>query len=124
MQNRLSRIFALVLGIPLLLAMLAACGSGTTGNGTNSTPTGSKTIEIASDFPTSGKDTSSGLPAQNGAQLAIDQANQQNTISGYKLVFVPKDDVGPQGIHDPAQGATNFRSLIGDALVGRSHWAF
>ena len=117
MQNRLSRIFALVLGIPLLLAMLAACGSGTSGTGTNSTPTGSKTIEIATDFPTSGKDTSSGLPAQNGAQLAVDQANQQNTIPGYKLVFVPKDDVGPQGIHDPAQGATNIRALIGDALV-------
>ena len=118
MQNRLSRIFALVLGIPLLLAMLAACGSGTTGTGsTTSTPTGSKTIEIATEFPTSGKDTSSGQPAENGAHLAVDQANQQNTIPGYKLVFVPKNDVGPQGIHDPSVGAQNVRALIGDALV-------
>jgi branched-chain amino acid transport system substrate-binding protein len=118
MQNRLSRIFALVLGIPLLLAMLAACGSGTTGTGTtNSTPTGSKTIEIATEFPTSGKDTSSGQPAENGAHLALDQANQQKTIPGYTLVFVPKNDVGPQGIHDPSVGATNVRALIGDALV-------
>lgn len=118
MQKSLSRIFAIILGIPLLLAMLAACGSGTTGTGTTGTgATGSKTIEIATDFPTSGKDTSSGKPAEDGAHLAVNQANQNNTIPGYKLVFVPKDDVGPQGIHDPAQGATNVRALIGDALV-------
>jgi branched-chain amino acid transport system substrate-binding protein len=121
MQKRTLRIFVMAMGIPLLLAMLAACGSGTstgtTGNGNSSTPTGSKTIEIATDFPTSGKDTSSGKPAEDGAHLAIDQANQNNTIPGYKLVFVPKDDVGPQGIHDPTVGAQNIRSLIGDALV-------
>ena len=118
MQKR-TRILALVMGIPLLLALLAACGSGTsTGTtGSSSTPTGSKTIEIATDLPTSGKDTSSGKPAENGAHLAVDEANQQNTIPGYKLVFVPKDDVGPQGIHDPAVGAQNIRSLIGDGLV-------
>ncbi len=118
MQKR-TRIYAFVMAIPLLLALLAACGSGTsTGTtGSSSTPTGSKTIEIATDLPTSGKDTSSGKPAENGAHLAVDEANQQNTIPGYKLVFVPKDDVGPQGIHDPAVGAQNIRSLIGDALV-------
>jgi branched-chain amino acid transport system substrate-binding protein len=121
MQKRTLRIFVLAMGIPLLLAMLAACGSGTstgtTGTGNSSTPTGSKTIEIATDFPTSGKDTSSGKPAEDGAHLALDQANQQNAIPGYKLVFVPKDDVGPQGIHDPTVGAQNIRALIGDALV-------
>ena len=118
MQKRMTRIFALAMGIPLLLALLAACGAGTTSTtGSSSTPTGSKTIEIATDFPTSGKDTSSGQPAEDGAHLAVDEANQQNTIPGYKLVFVPKNDVGPQGIHDPAVGAQNIRSLIGDALV-------
>ncbi len=119
MQKR-TRIYAFVMAIPLLLALLAACGSGTTTGttgGSSSTPTGSKTIEIATDFPVSGKDTSSGKPAEDGAHLAVDQANSQNTIPGYKLVFVPKDDVGPQGIHDPAVGAQNIRSLIGDALV-------
>ncbi len=117
MQKRMTRIFALAIGIPLLLALLAACGSGTTTTSSSSTPTGSKTIEIATDFPTSGKDTSSGKPAENGAHLALDEANQQNAIPGYKLVFVPKDDVGPQGIHDPAVGAQNIRSLIGDSLL-------
>jgi branched-chain amino acid transport system substrate-binding protein len=118
MQRRLSRIFALALGIPLLLALLAACGSGTTSTTTgSSTPAGSTTIKIATDLPVSGKDTSSGKPAEDGAHMAIDEANTANTIPGIKLVFVPKDDVGPSGAHDPAVGAQNVTSLIGDALV-------
>ncbi len=118
MQKRLTRIFTLAMGIPMLLALLVACGSGTTGNGSSSTPTtGSKTIEIATDLPSSGKDTSSGKPAENGAHLAVDQANANNTIPGYHLVFVAKDDVGPKGIHDPAVGVQNVRALIGDGLV-------
>jgi len=32
-------------------------------------------------------------------------------------VFVPKDDVGVSGSHDPTVGAANIRALIGDALV-------
>jgi branched-chain amino acid transport system substrate-binding protein len=121
MRKDLSRVFALVLGIPLLLAILAACGAGTTGNGGTgsggSTPTGSTTIKIATDLPVSGKDESSGKPAENGAHLAVDQANANHTIPGYTLVFAPKDDVGPSGIHDPAIGAQNVTSLVGDALV-------
>ena len=120
MKQRWMRVFSLAMGIPLLLALLAACGAGTntgSGNGNGSGSSSQKIIEVATDFPTSGKDESSGLPAQNGAQLAVDQANANNEIPGYKLVFVPKDDVGPSGIHDPAQGATNVKALIGDALV-------
>src|SRR5947208_7449517 len=122
MRKDLSRIFALTLGVPLLLAILAACGAGTTGgggtgSGSGSTPTSSTIIKIATDLPVSGKDESSGKPAENGAHLAVDQANANHTIPGYTLVFDPKDDVGPSGIHDPAVGAQNVRSLIGDGLV-------
>src|SRR5436309_3804100 len=119
MKKSWSRIFALTMGIPLLLAILAACGSGTTSGGSSSTPavTGSTTIKVATDFPTSGKDTSSGKPAENGAHLAVDQANKNHTIPNITLVFDPKDDVGPAGIHDPAVGAANVTSLVGDALV-------
>ncbi len=115
MKRSWSRIFALVMGIPLLLGILAACGAGAT---TGTTPTtGSTTIKIASDLPTSGKDASSGKPAENGAALAVSQANANHTIPGYTLVFVPKDDVGVSGLHDPTVGAANIRTLIGDALV-------
>jgi len=121
MQKSLSRIFALIMGIPLLLAILAACGSGTTGGGGTggggSTPTGSTTIKIATELPVSGKDESSGKPAENGAHLAVDQANANHTIPGYTLVFDPKDDVGPSGTNDPAVGAQNVTALVGDALV-------
>ncbi|GAC1389191.1 MAG: branched-chain amino acid ABC transporter substrate-binding protein [Ktedonobacteraceae bacterium] len=118
MQRRLSRIFALVLGIPLLLAMLAACGAGTTSTGTTSgTTKGSTTIKIASDFPASGKDESAGKPAENGAHLAVDEANSTNFLPGYKFEFVAKDDVGPSGSHDGATGQKNVTDLIGDALV-------
>ena len=117
MKRSWSRIFALTMGIPLLLAILAACGAGTsTGNSTTPT-TGSTTIKIATELPVSGKDTSSGKPAENGAHLAVDQANANHTIPGYTLVFVPKDDVGPSGTNDPAVGAQNVRALIGDSLV-------
>jgi len=119
MKKSWSRIFALTLGIPLLLAILAACGSGTTGGGSSTTPTvtGSTTIKVATELPTSGKDATSGKPAENGAHLAVDQANANHTIPGYTLLFVPKDDVGPSGIHDPTVGAANVTALASDALV-------
>jgi branched-chain amino acid transport system substrate-binding protein len=119
MQRKLSRIFALVMGFSLALALLSACGAGTTtGTGPSSTAaTGSTTIKIATDLPVSGKDTASGKPAEDGAHLAVMEANANHTIPGYTLVFDPKDDVGPAGIHDPAVGAQNVSALVGDALV-------
>lgn len=122
MPRRWSRIFALAVSIPLLLALLAACGSGTTSTGSNSGSSngaakGSTTIEVATDLPVSGASASSGKPAEDGAHMAVDEANQSNAIPGYKLVFVPDDDVGPQGTFDPATGAKNVTALIGDALV-------
>ncbi len=118
MKKSWSRIFALTMGIPLLLAILAACGSGTSsGGGTTPAATTSYTIKIGTDLPVSGKDTSSGKPAQDGAQLAVDQANQKHTVSGVTFVFDPKDDVGPSGTHDPTAGAANVTALVGDAEV-------
>lgn len=117
MKRKWLRIFALTMGIPLLLALLAACGSGTTGGGGTTPTAGSTTIKIATDLPTSGKDATSGKPAENGVHLAVDQANMNHTIPGYTLVFDPKDDVGASGIHDVNVGEANVRSLIGDALV-------
>lgn len=117
MKKSWSRILALTMGIPLLLALLAACGSGTTGGGGTTPTAGSTTIKIATDLPTSGKDATSGKPAENGVHLAVDQANMNHTIPGYTLVFDPKDDVGASGLHDPTVGEANVRSLIGDALV-------
>jgi branched-chain amino acid transport system substrate-binding protein len=87
MHGSRSRILALAMGIPLLLALLAACGGS--GTGSNSpTPSGGTTtgtIKIATELPVSGGDTSSGKPTENGAHLAIDEANAANAIPGYSL---------------------------------------
>jgi branched-chain amino acid transport system substrate-binding protein len=117
MRRSWSRILALTMGIPLLLAILVACGAGTS-TGSSTTPTtGSTIIKVATDLPVTGKDASGGKPAENGAALAVSQANTNKTIQGYTLQFVPKDDVGPSGAHDPAQGKANVTALISDALV-------
>src|SRR5260370_28555185 len=83
MQKRWSSVFALSLSIPLLVMVLAACGAGTTSSGAGTTAsTGSTVIKIATDYPVSGKDASAGKPAENGAHLAVDQANAQNLVPG------------------------------------------
>jgi branched-chain amino acid transport system substrate-binding protein len=117
MKRSWFRIFALTLWIPMLAMMLVACGAGTGGTGSNTPTTGSTTIKIATDLPVSGKDTSSGKPAEDGANLAVMEANANHTIPGYTLVFDPKDDVGANGLHDPAIGAQNVTALASDALV-------
>jgi len=112
MHRHWPRIFALAMGIPLILALLAACGAGT-----NSGTQGTVTIEIGSEFPTSQGDASSGKPAENGIRYAIDQANSTNFLPGYKFVINAKDDVGANGTHDPNVGANNISQLAGDAQV-------
>lgn len=116
MSKRFVRFFATTLGAILLLGILAACGAGTTAN--NGTPTSTVTIKIATDFPVSGQDESSGKPAENGAHLAVDQANASHFLgNGYQLVFDPQDDVGASQVHDPSVGANNVTKLIDDAEV-------
>src|SRR5437667_5151516 len=103
--------------IPLLLTILVACGCSGVGTGGTTSTAGSTVIKIATELPVSGKDESSGKPAEDGAHLAVNQANANHTIPGITLQFVPKDDVGPSGTHDPTQGAANVTSLVSDALV-------
>lgn len=117
MRRSWSRIFALPMLLSVALMLLAACGSGTSGTGNSTPTTGNVVIKIATDFPVSGKDTSSGKPAENGAHMALNEANSSNAIPGYTLVFDPTDDVGPNGTHDPAVGAQHVTALIGDAQV-------
>src|SRR2546422_6502245 len=81
MRRSWSRIFAITLGLVLVMSILAACGSGTTSSGGNTPTTGSTTIKIGSDLPVSGKDETSGKPAENGAALAIQEANARDRKS-------------------------------------------
>ncbi len=112
------RLFSFILGLALALSLLAACGSGTTSSGSAApASTGSTTIKVATDLPVTGGDASIGKSTENGAHLAVDQANAKKIIPGYTLQFDPQDDVGVSGVHDPAKGANNITSLVSDALV-------
>jgi len=113
MAKRYSRFFALAMGLTLLLGLLSACGTGT---GTTTTG-GDVIIKIASDLPVTGAAASAGKPAENGAHMAIDEANASNFLPGYKFEFVPKDDVGASSNAEPAVGAANIAALIDDAEV-------
>ncbi len=112
-----------VLGM-ISIALLAACGTSTgtsgpsasAGGGALSSCTGA--VTVASDLPTSGSDASDGKPTQNGAQLAVDQANASHLLGGCTVKYVPKDDSSVAlGKHDPQQGAQNLTGLAGDPAV-------
>ncbi|GHO46135.1 branched-chain amino acid ABC transporter substrate-binding protein [Ktedonospora formicarum] len=105
-----------MLSLGMILFLLTSCGP-TTGTGSQNGGKGSTTIKVASDLPVSGQDTANGKPAQDGAELAVKEANEKHLIPGYQLEFVPKDDVGAQGVYDPDTGKKNVTELIGDALV-------
>jgi branched-chain amino acid transport system substrate-binding protein len=106
-----------------LLALLAlgaaACGtSSTSSSGQASGCTG--TVTVATELPVSGNDASDGVPTQNGAVLAVDQANTNHTLNGCTLTVISKDDTSAAtGAHDPTQGASNMTALTGNqAVVG------
>ena len=75
-----------------------------------------KVIKIGIDLPVSGADASTGIPTQNGAELAIEEANSKGLPGGYKLVADALDDA-QQGVHDPALGAQNVKTFIADSAV-------
>jgi branched-chain amino acid transport system substrate-binding protein len=102
-------------------AALAACGSGGDSANSASTPGASEAasgqvIKIGIDLPVSGADASTGIPTQNGALLAVEQANAKGLPGGFKLEADSLDDA-VQGKHDPAQGAQNVKTFVSDAAV-------
>jgi branched-chain amino acid transport system substrate-binding protein len=77
----------------------------------------SSTIQIAIDAPLSGIDSSDGGPIWEGAEDAIQQANQLGTIPHYTLVGVREDDTGSAGTADPSKGAMNMVAAINNGLT-------
>lgn len=100
--------FALCLAFAITLA---GC-SGTNSSNQNSTGTA---VKIGIDLPTSGGDASVGTSTQQGALLAIEQA-QRDFPAGFALQAYPLDDA-VQGVHNPQQGAANVRNFASDDAV-------
>jgi len=114
---RLSK-FTRVAGALALAAALAAC-SNTTTTTTSSSGGGAAggTIKIGVDLPVSGADASIGIPTQNGAVLAVEEAAKNGFAGGkFKLDTSLLDDA-VQGKHDPAAGAQNVKTFIADSSV-------
>jgi branched-chain amino acid transport system substrate-binding protein len=104
----------------VLTAALAACTSSsstTTSTSGGSTDANASVIKIGVDLPVSGADASIGIPTQNGAVLAVEEANKNGFAGGkYKLEASLLDDA-VQGKHDPAAGAQNVKNFIADSAV-------
>ena len=100
----------------VIAAMLfAACGSdepeestGAEGEETAAT----KTVKIGVIAPLSGDLSALGLGIRNGAQLAVDQANEENKIKGWKIELVPEDDTAKADV-----GAQVASKLASDSEV-------
>jgi len=97
----------------------------TTSSSSSSSGATSGTIKIGVDLPVSGADASIGIPTQNGAVLAVEEANKNGFAGGkFKLEASLLDDA-VQGKHDPNAGAQNVKTFIADdavlAMVGARH---
>jgi branched-chain amino acid transport system substrate-binding protein len=77
-----------------------------------------KTITIGINLPFTGADAHDAELIKDGAMLAIDEANQQGGIAGFKVEVLQLDDgTATAGQYDPAQAATNARKMVADKGV-------
>src|SRR5882672_10322146 len=77
-----------------------------------------KTITIGINLPLTGADAHDAELIKNGAMLAIEEANAQGGVAGYKInVIVLDDGTATAGQYDPAQAATNARKMVSDPSV-------
>jgi branched-chain amino acid transport system substrate-binding protein len=74
------------------------------------------TLKIGISLPLSGAARADGGPAERGAQLAIDQANEAGGIGGYTLESVVLDHA-INGQYNAAQGAADLQTLANDPNV-------
>src|SRR5258708_135093 len=93
----------------LIAATFVAFACGGTGGGGGS----QGEIDIARDLPGSRADAPSGLPAQQGAAVAVSRIA---TGKGYTLKFVPFDDA-VNGAHDAQKGVQNVQAIIANTKI-------
>ncbi len=77
-----------------------------------------KTVKVGINLPFTGADAHDAELIKDGALLAIDEANAQGGVAGYKIeVLLLDDGTATAGQYDPAQAATNARKLVSDKQV-------
>ena len=86
-------------------------GSSDTGSSSGSGASASTTVKIGFEGPLSGDNAQLGINEVNAVQLAVDQANENNTY-GFKVQLVKSDDVG-----DPSKAPAAATTLQQDPAV-------
>ena len=77
-----------------------------------------KAVTIGINLPLTGADAHDAELIKDGALLAIEEANAQGGVAGYKInVIVLDDGTATAGQYDPAQAATNARKMVSDTSV-------
>lgn len=86
--------------------------------GANLAGAADKTIKLGITLPITGADAADAALIQHGFEIAIEEANAAGGVKGMKLEAVVKDSgTATAGQYDPAQAATNTKSLVGDPDV-------
>jgi branched-chain amino acid transport system substrate-binding protein len=102
---------------PLLSAMAAAAVAA----GFIASPgiaAGPKTVTIGWDGSLTGGDAQGAILQENGAKMAVEDANKKGVVKGVKFTFFPLDDgTATAGQYDPVQAATNARKFVSDKSV-------
>ena len=74
-----------------------------------------KVIKVGINLSFTGADAESAARIANGAVIAFDEANAAHTVKGYTFQLVKLDDAtATAGQYDPAQAATNARTMVSD----------
>jgi branched-chain amino acid transport system substrate-binding protein len=74
-----------------------------------------KVLKIGIDLSFTGGDAASAARIANGGILAFEEANAKHEVPGYTFQVVKLDDATPTaGQYDPAQAATNARTMVSD----------
>lgn len=104
---KLSRVSILAAGLAITAALtVAGCGGDDENQWQN------ETIALGSLFSTTGDGVAFGPQQVKGAQLAVDEINDDDGINGAELTLTQRDDVS-----DPATSAKEMATLVQDQKV-------
>ena len=74
-----------------------------------------KVVKVGIDLSFTGADAEGAQRIGNGATIAFEEANAAHAVPGYTFELVKFDDATPTaGQYDPAQAATNARTMVSD----------
>ena len=103
------RVLQSVTVLGALLLVVAGCSRD---SGGGDAAEEKKTVKIGVIAPLTGNLSELGLGIKNSVDLAVRQANEKGTVSGYELVLAAEDDAA-----DPATGANAANKLASDPQV-------